>query len=341
MSSLSALARQAVCSPNRLSADPSRRVLLLEAGDAEPPLASRIPGAWISLINSEIDWGYHTVPQRRCFDRRLVWPRGKVVGGSGAINALIYMRGSPSDYDRWSTKGAEGWAWKDVLPWFRKTENNKRLAESPLHGSGGELVVDDVPEHDAAEHLWLEAAQQAGLPLNDDFNSGDHFGCGFFQAMINNGERQSPADAFLGPVRDRSNLTVMCSALATRIRFESNRAIAVDYLRYGQAETAYADEIVLAAGSINSPHLMMLSGVGPAGQLQEAGISPWHNLPGVGQSLQDHVNCVVTYATDKPIGLGGMSEDDFLAAAEEWQQNSHRSFGEPLVIDRWPRQITG
>src|SRR6476659_4555875 len=128
---------------NRLSADPRRRVLLLEAGGREPPLGSRMPAAWISLINSEVDWGYHTVPQRRCFGRRLVWPRGKMVGGSGATNALIYMRGSPSDYDRWAAKGADGWAWNDVLPWFRKTERNKRLAESPLHGGDGELCVDD------------------------------------------------------------------------------------------------------------------------------------------------------------------------------------------------------
>src|SRR5882672_8944444 len=130
---------------NRLSADPGRRVLLLEAGGREPPLASRMPAAWISLINSEVDWGYHTVPQRHCFGRRLVWPRGKLVGGSGATNALIYMRGMPSDYDRWAAKGATGWGWQDVLPWFRKSERNRQFAGSPLHGGEGELVVQICP----------------------------------------------------------------------------------------------------------------------------------------------------------------------------------------------------
>src|SRR5687768_12152099 len=162
---------------NRLSADPSRRVLLLEAGGREPPVGSRMPGAWISLINSELDWGYHTVPQRRCFGRRLVWPRGKLVGGSGAINALIYMRGEAAGYDRWQKKGAEGWGWQDVLPVFKKQEKNARLGDSPMHGDAGELLVNDVPEHDPAEHLWVKAAEEAGLPRNDDFNSGDQFGC--------------------------------------------------------------------------------------------------------------------------------------------------------------------
>jgi choline dehydrogenase len=303
----------------RLSADPARRVLLLEAGVREPPIASRMPGSWISLINSEVDWGYHTVPQARCFGRRLVWPRGKLVGGSGAINALIYMRGTPSDYDRWAGKGANGWGWNDVLPWFKKTERNKRLAESPLHGADGELCVDDVPVHDPAEHLWLEAAQQAGLPLNEDFNGGDQFGCGFFQAMMKNGERFSPADAFLTPIFDRPNLTVICSALATKIKFSGRKAIGIDYIHRGTVDTAHADEIVLAGGSINSPHLLMLSGVGPAAELKRVGISPIFDLPGVGQSMQDHVNCIVTFATDKKIGLGGMSEGDFLAAAQEWE----------------------
>jgi choline dehydrogenase len=314
---------------NRLSADPARRVLLLEAGVREPPLASRMPAAWISLINSEIDWGYHTVAQQRCFGRRLVWPRGKLVGGSGAINALIYMRGTPSDYDRWAANGAEGWGWGDVLPWFKKTEKNKRLANNPLHGADGELFVDDVPVHDPAEHLWLEAAQQAGLPLNEDFNSGDQFGCGFFQAMMKDGERYSPADAFLVPALDRRNLTLLCSALTTRIRFERGRATGVEYIHRGQVETVEADEIVLAGGSVNSPHLLMLSGIGPAEQLRKAGISPIHDLPGVGQSMQDHVNCVVTFATDKKIGLGGMSENDFLAAAQEWETSRSGPMANP------------
>jgi choline dehydrogenase len=308
---------------NRLSADPTRRVLLLEAGQKEPPIASRMPAMWISLINTEVDWGYHTVPQRNCFGRRIVWPRGRLVGGSGATNALIYMRGTPSDYDRWEAKGATGWGWKDVLPWFRKTERNARLAGSPMHGADGDLAVNDVPEHDPAEHLWVKAANEAGLPLNDDFNSGDQYGVGFFQAMLKDGERVSPADAFLDPILDRPNLTLVTSALATRILLDGKRATGIEYFRYGKIETAHAGEIVLAGGSINSPHLLLLSGIGPADELKKAGVAPVHDLPGVGRQMQDHINIVVTCATNEPIGIGGWTDKVFGDALEEW--NSHRT----------------
>jgi choline dehydrogenase-like flavoprotein len=314
---------------NRLSADPARRVLLLEAGEAEPPVASRMPAAWISLINTEFDWGYHTVPQRNCFGRRIVWPRGRLVGGSGATNALIYMRGSPSDYDRWEARGATGWGWKAVLPWFRKSERNTRLGASPMHGADGELIVADVPEHDPAEHLWVEAARQAGLPRNDDFNSGDQFGSGFFQAMLKDGERQSPADAFLTPVLGRPNLTLVTSALATRILIGGGRATGIEYFRHGRIETAHSGEIVLAGGSINSPHLLLLSGVGPADALKKAGVAPLHDLPGVGRSMQDHVNVVVTCATDQPIGIGGMSEAEFADATDEWLEKKTGPMANP------------
>lgn len=303
---------------NRLSVDAARRVLLLEAGSGEPPVGSRMAAAWISLINTEVDWGYHTVPQRRCFGRRLVWPRGKLVGGSGATNAMIYMRGEPADYDRWRDGGAVGWGWSDVLPYFRKTERNTRLAASPLHGGEGELVVGDVPEHDPAEHLWVAAAEEAGLPRNNDFNGGDQFGCGFFQAMIKDGERFGPAEAFLRPALGRSNLELVTSALATRILVKNGRAKGVEYFRHGKIETAFADEIVLAGGTINSPHLLMLSGIGPVDGLAKAGVTPVHDLPGVGQGMQDHVNCVVTYATNEKIGIGGMSEAEFGGAIQQW-----------------------
>jgi choline dehydrogenase len=303
---------------NRLSADPSRRVLLIEAGEEEPPIASRMPAMWITLINSEVDWGYHTVPQRNCFGRRLVWPRGRMVGGSGAINALIYMRGSPSDYDRWEAKGATGWGWQDVLPWVRKTEGNGRLGASPVHGGAGDLPVNDVPEHDPTEHLWVKAAIEAGLPSNDDFNSGEQFGAGFFQAMLEKGERVSPADAFLDPALDRPNLTLVTSALATRILLDGKRATGIAYFRHGKVETVQAGEVVLAGGAINSPQLLLLSGIGPADHLKAAGVTPQHDLPGVGAAMQDHVNVVVTCATDKPIGIGGWTDKVVGDAIDEW-----------------------
>ena len=154
---------------NRLSADPARTVLVLEAGRAAPQ-ASDIPSDWVTMFNTEADWGYHTVPQEGCRGRRIFWPRGRMVGGSGALNAMIYMRGLPSDYDGWAAMGCPGWAWADVLPVFRMSEDNQRLGNDPLHGSGGPLHVDDPGYVDRGEHLWLEAARKAGHRLNLDFN---------------------------------------------------------------------------------------------------------------------------------------------------------------------------
>ncbi|WP_261616510.1 GMC family oxidoreductase [Microbaculum marinisediminis] len=307
---------------NRLSADENRKVLLLEAGPDGMPVAARMPGAWISLIDTEYDWKYHTVPQANCLGRRIAWPRGKLLGGSGSTNALVYMRGTPSDYDRWRSKGCEGWGWDDVVPWFRKSENNPRLAESPVHGSSGELPVVDVPDHDPAEELWVEAAQEYGLPYNPDFNSGDQYGCGFFQVFMKDGERDGPATAFLDPVRARPNLTVVTSAFVTRLLVENGRVRGVEYLRNGKPETAMADaEVVLAGGTINTPHLMMLSGIGPADHLTEHGIAVVHDLPGVGQSMQDHLNCVVTFVTNEKFGIGGMTAAEFEQATAEWSDS--------------------
>lgn len=306
---------------NRLSGDPGRRILLLEAGPADMPPAARMPGAWISLIDTEYDWKFHTVPQARCFGRRIAWPRGRLLGGSGSTNALVYMRGSPSDYRRWAAKGCAGWGWKDVLPWFLKSESNPRLGGSPLHGASGELPVVDVPNHDPAERLWVEAAQEYGLPFNEDFNSGDQYGCGFFQVFMKNGERCGPATAFLDPVVHRPNLTVVTSATATRVIVENGRARGVEYLHFGRVETAYAEsEVVLSGGTVNSPHLLLLSGIGPADAVRGSGVAPVHDLPGVGRSMQDHLNCVVTFATREKFGLGGFGDVEWSDALEEWSE---------------------
>lgn len=304
---------------NRLSADKDRRVLLLEAGPDTMPDRARMPGAWISLIDTEYDWKYHTVPQANCLGRRIAWPRGKLLGGSGSTNALVYMRGSPSDYDRWRDKGCLGWGWDDVLPWFRKSEQNPRLGDSPMHGDCGELPVVDVPDHDSAEKLWVEAAKEYGLPYNPDFNSGDQYGCGFFQVFMKDGERHGPATAFLDPVRSRPNLTVVASAFATRLVVENDRVRGVEYLRHAKLETAYADsELVLAGGTVNTPQLMMLSGIGPADHLRQHGIDVVHDLSGVGQSMQDHLNCVVTFATNEKFGIGGWTPAEYAQALTDW-----------------------
>jgi choline dehydrogenase-like flavoprotein len=315
---------------NRLTQDPGRRVLLLEAGPGEMPMGARMPGAWISLIDTEYDWKYHTVPQARCFGRRIAWPRGRIVGGSGSTNALVYMRGSPSDYDRWRDKGCAGWGWDDVLPWFRRSESNPRLSASPTHGDSGELPVVDVPAHDPAEKLWVKAAQEYGLPYNEDFNSGDQYGCGFFQVFIRDGERCGPATAFLDPALTRANLTLVTEATATRILTRNNRAVGVEYLHLGKMETVYADsEVVLAGGTVNSPQLLLLSGIGPADELRNVGIDPVHDLPGVGRSLQDHLNIVVTFATREKFGIAGMSEGDWADAVQEWSDKRTGAMANP------------
>ncbi len=315
---------------NRLTADPARKVLLLEAGPGDMPEAARMPGAWISLIDTEYDWKYHTTPQAHCMGRRIAWPRGKLLGGSGSTNAMVYMRGSPSDYDRWAAKGCPGWSWNDVLPWFRKSETNPRLGGSPTHGDSGELLVVDVPQHDPAEKLWVEAAQEYGLPYNPDFNSGEQFGCGFFQVFMKDGERHGPATAFLDPVRARPNLTVMTSSYVTRIIVENAVARGVTFLHNGQPQTAHADsEVVLSGGTVNTPHLLQLSGIGPADHLRHHCIDVVHDLPGVGASLQDHLNCVVTFTTREKFGIGGMTPSEFDQALVDWSNKRSGPMANP------------
>ncbi len=304
---------------NRLSADPARKVLLLEAGGPEIPLGSRMPAGWVSLFNTEVDWGYHTVAQPGAMNRRLYWPRGKMLGGSGSMNAMIYIRGLPSDYDGWRDLGNPGWGWEDVRPVFIRTENNIRLANDPLHGGAGELVISDPPYIDATERAYLAAAQETGLPWNDDFNGRLQEGVGLFQLTLKDGARFGTARAFLHPATTRPNLTVTTHALAVRLLIERGRAVGVEYLRLGRLETGHAaGEIVVASGSINSPQLLLLSGIGPADELRAASVTPVHDLPGVGKSLQDHLNVMITFHAREKIGLGGLSQTDIAAAAVEW-----------------------
>jgi len=302
---------------NRLSADPARRVLLLEAGRAAP-LNSDIPANWTAMFNTGVDWGYHTEPQVGCRGRRIFWPRGKMLGGSGALNAMIYIRGLPSDYDGWEAAGCTGWGWRDVLPVFLKSENNLRLGNTPLHSARGELIVSDVPYVDPHERLWHKAAIAAGVPDNADFNGPVQEGVGWFQLTVRDGERFGTGKAFLRPVLDRPNLTVRTGVLTTRILIENGRARGVTLLDRGIPETVYADEVVLSAGSIGSAQLLLLSGVGPADELSAVGVEPVHDLPGVGKTLRDHINIPITYAAREKIGIGGMTGDEIEAATQEW-----------------------
>jgi choline dehydrogenase len=305
---------------NRLSADPARTVLLLEAGRA-PPLASSIPANWPTMFNTEADWGFHTVAQEGCKGRRLFWPRGKMVGGSGALNAMIYIRALPSDYDGWAANGANGWAWQDVFPAFLKSEDNARFGNSPYHRVGGPLTISDVPHVDPTERVWLEAAHAAGLPLNDDFNGPVQEGVGFFQLTVKDGERFGTGKAFLRPAQERRNLTLLTGVFTIRVLVEHGRAIGVEYLQNGRLHTAHASsEVVLSSGSIGSAQLLLLSGIGPADELRGVGVDPVHDLPGVGKSLQDHINVPITFATGHRVGIGGMTPAELDAAFGEWEK---------------------
>lgn len=306
---------------NRLSEDRSRKVLILEAGHA-PPTNSQIPGNWPLMLNTEVDWSFHTSAQASCKGRRMYWPRGRMLGGSGGINAMIYMRGLSSDYDGWENLGCTGWAWADVLPYFCKSERNVRFAASQFHGSSGELCVTDVAHVDPVEHAWLQAAQAAGLQFNEDFNDGHQEGVGLFQATIEGGERCGPFKAFLQPALTRENLTVRTGVTILRVALTNGRATAVEYLSNGSLQRAEAScEIVLAAGAIGSPHILLNSGIGNADTLKSVGVAARVDLPGVGQNLQDHVNCSISVSTQEKYGIAHNSEAEVEADLTRWHKD--------------------
>jgi choline dehydrogenase len=284
---------------NRLTADPSVRVLLVEAGGPDNgDAALSTPGRWVSLIGSRWDWGYRTEPEPAMKDRRIVFPRGKVVGGSSAINAMTFVRGHSLDFDEWRAAGNAGWAFADLLPYFLRSENNSRGA-SPYHGAGGSLAVSDTGDPHAAHEAFLAAAASLGYEASPqwDFNGAtQENGAGYYQKNIRDGRRHSAAAAFLVPVLPRRNLVVRSHAQAARVLLDRGRAVAVEYLSDGRAHWADATrEIIIAAGVIDSPKLLMLSGIGPADSLRSSGVSVNVDLPGVGSNLQDHLKVSVRW----------------------------------------------
>jgi len=291
---------------HRLSAD-GENVLLLEAGNPDEKNEIDVPAAFSELFRSSVDWAYDTEPQPELNDRECYWPRGKTLGGSSSINAMIYARGQPADYDHWAALGNDGWAYEDVLPYFKRAEHNER-GPSEYHGTGGPRNVADPQSPNELSEAFIEAAGAVGLPRNDDFNAGDQSGVGLYQVTQKDGQRHSAADAYLKPVLDRSNLTVTTGAQVTQVRFDGREAIGVDYVPDGAETTESVDadkEVILSAGAINSPQLLMLSGVGPADHLAAHDISVVHDLPGVGRNLQDHLQVKLNYACEKPITLAG------------------------------------
>ena len=287
----------------RLSEDPSVRVLLLEAGTAKEPLLSRIPAGFSKLFRTRHDWAYETEPEPELAGRRLYIPRGKMLGGSGAMNAMIYIRGNPLDYDAWAAGGARGWSYAEVLPFFVKAEDQCR-GKIPAHGVGGPLRIEDLRTVNPMSHAFVAACLEVGMPKNEDFNSGTQEGTGLYQVTQRGGRRWSAANAYLFPAMKRPNLAVVRGVLATRVIIEKERARGVEFIDGGRKKTARARrEVVVSAGAIGSPQLLQLSGVGPADELSRLGVGIVVKLEGVGLNLQDHPVVGVLYESKVPISL--------------------------------------
>ncbi|HEX5628958.1 MAG TPA: choline dehydrogenase [Usitatibacteraceae bacterium] len=286
----------------RLSENGRHSVLLLEAGPKDDYLWIHIPiGYGKTMFHPVYNWRFETEPDPGMNGRRIYWPRGRCLGGSSSINGLIYIRGQHEDYDHWAALGNEGWAWKDVLPYFRKLESNSRGA-SELHGADGPIACSDIRgRHELIEAL-IAGAGSLGVPRNDDFNGERQEGVGYYQLFTRKGWRSSTAVAYLKPARGRPNLRVETDAHATRVLFEGTRATGVEYRQHGRLKVARAGrEVILAAGALQSPQLLQLSGVGPADLLREHGIAVVADRPGVGGNLQDHLQLRLVFKCTKAI----------------------------------------
>ncbi len=281
---------------NRLSADPATRVLLLEAGGRDRDPWIHIPaGFYRNIYNPRIAWNFQTEPVPGMNNRVMNWPRGKVLGGSSAINGLIYIRGQKQDFDLWRQMGNAGWSFDDVLPWFRRAEDQERGADDH-HGAGGPLSVTDLRAPHELHDAFIAGCLELGYKRNDDFNGADQEGVGSYQLTVRGRRRCSTALAYLRPAMKRANLTVEIHALAHRVLTEGKRAVGVEYAQNGARRIARAArEVLLCGGSINSPQLLQLSGIGPADLLAENGVAVVHDLPGVGENLQDHIGARIVW----------------------------------------------
>ena len=287
---------------DRLTANGRFRVLLLESGPEDDYLWLHIPiGYGKTMFNPTYNWGFYTDPDPHMNGRRIYWPRGRCLGGSSSINGLIYVRGQPEDYDRWAALGNRGWGWRDVLPYFIRSEHNTRGA-SAYHGDRGPQWCSDIRERHELMDAITRGAVELGVPRNDDFNGPTQEGVGYYQLFTRNGWRCSAADGYLRPARKRPNLRVETGAHVARILFEGTRAVGIQYRQGGQLrEVRAAREIIVSAGALQSPQLLQLSGVGPAPLLQSFGIPVIQHLPGVGENLQDHLQLRLIYKVTRPI----------------------------------------
>lgn len=295
----------------RLSENPDTTVCLLEAGGDGRDALIRMPlgvAAMLPGYGKINNWAFQTVPQKGLNGRRGYQPRGRALGGSSAINAMLYVRGVPSDYEDWKAAGADGWGWDEVLPWFRKSERNENGGDT-LHGAEGPLRVANQRSPQTVSKAFVEAAAECQFPVNDDFNGPTQEGAGLFQVTQffgegRNGERCSAAAAYLHPVMDRPNLTVVTKAVATEVLFSGRKAIGVSYRQGGKTCIAKAQrEVIICGGAFGSPQLLMLSGIGPEAELRKHGIAVRHHLPGVGENLQDHLDFIHVWKSKLPSGL--------------------------------------
>ena len=289
---------------NRLSADDRYSVLLLEAGPRDSSPWIHIPmGYYKNIFHPVLDWNFKTSPEPATGNREIGWPRGRMLGGSSSLNGMVYIRGQQEDFDGWRDSGASGWGWDDVLPYFRKCENQVR-GGNEFHGDSGPLEVTDAPRTPLAD-AYIAACTESQLPANDDFNGATQEGVGYFQQTITRSARRaSTAFCYLKPARSRSNLTIETNALANRVLLENGRATGVEYSQNGEVKQAAARaEVVISGGAINSPQLLQLSGIGPPDLLASHGVDCVKDLPGVGQNLQDHYQIRVVYECTQPITM--------------------------------------
>lgn len=325
---------------NRLSADPSVSVCLLEAGGGGKSLAIRAPALTAAMISGRPpinNWALKTEPQPELNNRRGFQPRGKALGGSSAINAMLYVRGHRKDYDEWAELGCEGWSWDEVLPYFKKSEGNAWGA-SDLHGSDGPLQVGDQSEPREITSAFFEVAEGLQIRRNDDFNGDRQEGVGPYQVTQffdgpHKGERCSAAAAYVFPVADRPNLTIVTKALARRVVIEQGRAVGVEYERKGMHVARAKREVILSGGAFGSPHLLLLSGIGPADELRAHGIDVAHDLAGVGQNLQDHLDYIVSYHSKRSdvVGLNPAGLARLIKAGLKWRKDGTGLFVTPFA----------
>ncbi|MEZ4699193.1 MAG: choline dehydrogenase [Rhodothermales bacterium] len=291
---------------HRLSEDPHVKVALLEAGPPDRSPLIHMPAGFTKLVGQKVNWGFSTVPQQHVDNREMHYPQGRTLGGSTSINAMIYIRGHRLDYDEWRDLGNEGWGYDDVLPYFKRSENNERFVNE-YHGVGGPVNVADQIQSNLLTRAFVRAAQEIGIPYTPDHNGAQQEGVSYYQVTQRNVRRESAATAYIHSVRHRKNLTVITDAWASKVLVENGRAVGVEYLqaRKNRVTLRANAEVVLSGGAVNSPKLLLLSGIGPADELRRLGIDVAHDLPGVGKNFQDHMDVYIAAEASQPVSYNG------------------------------------